>query len=327
VAKENRDIYVTGADGFLGSHLVDSLKEEKRVRAVVRQQEGLQTRNIESQGRTDIVRGDITDSSCVRKFLEPEREKPKTVVHLAAQSDVQKSWDSPFTTLKTNTIGTAKILEQAKIASADTKIIFAGTSEQYGNQQQKTLTERSQLNPESIYGSSKTCSDFLCENYCKKHDGVNGFTMRMFNLFGPRQRPSCLTPTIIQQAIQQKRIALGNLTPKRDFLYVQDAVRAIKTLLEEPANRFDRYVFGTGRPYSVKEWCEKILNVGVENGYWEEKASIKQKESRKRDSSNEIDCLTADSTKAQDELGWSAGTNTGQRIADTIGYYKNQTEK
>lgn len=305
---------------------MDSLKQ-RRVRAMVQQQEGLQPRNIESQGKTEIIRGDITDSSCVRKFLEPEKKKPKTVVHLAAQSDVQKSWKSPFTTLKTNILGTTKILEQAKLISANTKIIFAGTSEQYGNQQEsEKLTENSQLKPESIYGSSKTCSDFLCENYCKKHSGINGFTMRMFNLFGPRQRPSCLTPTIIQQAIQQRRVELGNLTPKRDFLYVQDAVKAIKALLNEPIEGFDRYVFGTGRPYSVKQWCEKILEVGAKNGHWEEEVPIKQKESRKRDSSNEIDCLTAGSTKARDKLGWSAGTNTSQRIADTIRYYKNQTE-
>jgi len=236
----DRPVLVTGADGFVGSHLVDRLvKQGADVHAFVRATSSGELNNIaRHSGEVTVRRGDLRDQHSVRGALEPLTEYSDILVfHLAAQAHVGESWERPYETVATNVTGTLNLLQACVNLDLDiAKFDTAGTSEEYGNVKREMadkhdyedgrvlLSERSPVNPKSIYATSKLAADFLTMNY---HDayGLPTVTTRMFNNYGPRQNPRYITGTIITQALERDVVELGNLRPKRDMCYVSDGVR------------------------------------------------------------------------------------------------------
>ena len=275
-AYRDRTCLVTGADGFMGSHLTDALVAlGAHVIAFVRATSSGALNNI-GHLRDDltVVFADLTDRTSVdylvRDHLVVAPDRPY-VFHLGAQAHVGESWHRPYETVMANTVGTLNLLQsivdhRVELEKFDT----AGTSEEYGNVREAVahhhdfdesgsliLHERSPINPKSIYATAKVAADFLTMNY---HDayGVPGVVTRMFNNYGPRQNPRYVTGTIITQALTRPEVELGALEPLRDFCFCTDGVRGHLTVAAKGIAG-DVYVYGQGENISMADWSDLIL--------------------------------------------------------------------
>ena len=226
-AYRERTILVTGADGFMGSHLTDALVElGASVHAFVRATSSGALNNIgHLRNRLKVHFADLTDKTSVdyliRELKESALDRPY-VFHLGAQAHVGESWHRPYETVMANTIGTLNLLQSIVDHGLEVeKFDTAGTSEEYGNVREAVadqhdfdeqggliLHERSPINPKSIYATAKVAADFLTMNYFDAF-GLPGVVTRMFNNYGPRQNPRFVTGTIITQALVSETIELG----------------------------------------------------------------------------------------------------------------------
>jgi dTDP-glucose 4,6-dehydratase len=336
----DRPVFVTGADGFVGSHLTERLVEYgANIHVFVRATSSGELRNIRHL-RDDITvhRGDLRDKHSVERAMKPLREYSDTIVfHLAAQAHVGESWERPYETVDTNVNGTLNLLQSIvdldiEIAKFDT----AGTSEEYGNVREEVkenhefdgdgrvlLSERSPVNPTSVYATSKLAADFLTMNYNDAY-GLPTVTTRMFNNYGPRQNPRYITGTIITQALERDIVELGNLKPKRDMCYVSDGVRGhLHVALEGSPG--EQYVYGYGENISMQEWADTILEVGSEHEYWEN-PEIVQDDDRFRPGDSDVEELLVGYEKLNEETGWEPKVSWRDGIRRTIDWYANNPD-
>src|SRR5207253_4534993 len=234
-----RTCLVTGADGFMGSHLTDALVHlDANVHAFVRGTSSGALNNIgHLWPNLKVHFADLTDRTSVDYLVKELLDAPDRpyVFHLGAQAHVGESWHRPYETVLANTIGTLNLLQSIVDHGLELeKFDTAGTSEEYGNVREAftdqhdfdpdggvVFHERSPINPKSVYATSKVAADFLTMNYYDAY-GVPGVVTRMFNNYGPRQNPRYVTGTIITQALVREQIELGNLEPLRDFCFCTD---------------------------------------------------------------------------------------------------------
>ena len=327
-AYEGRTCLVTGADGFMGSHLTDALVElGADVVAFVRATSSGALNNI--GGKRDriarVVFADLTDKTSIDylvRDLKHVGDKPY-VFHLGAQAHVGESWHRPYETVMANTIGTLNLLQSIVDHDLELeKFDTAGTSEEYGNVRESVahhhdfddgggliLHERSPINPKSIYATSKVAADFLTMNY---HDayGLPAVVTRMFNNYGPRQNPRYVTGTIITQALERSRIELGQLDPLRDFCFCTDGVRGHLTVAAK-GTPGDVYVYGQGENISMADWAAMILRVGEEGGYWPAGREIVTTAARFRPGASEVMALRVGYDKLEAETGWTPKISLG----------------
>lgn len=335
-----RPVFVTGADGFVGSHLIDTLVGfGANVHAFVRATSSGELNNIRHHGEAITVhRGDLRDKHSVERALSALSEHDDTIIfHLGAQAHVGESWDRPYETIDTNVTGTLNLLQSIIDLDLDiAKFDTAGTSEEYGNIKAEMadkherqddggvlLSERSPVNPTSVYATSKLAADFLTMNF---HDayGLPAVTTRMFNNYGPRQNPRYITGTIITQALERDVVELGNLEPKRDMCYVNDGVRGhLHVALE--GNPGEQYVYGYGDNTSMRDWTNLILDVGAEHGYWE-RPEISQREDRFRPGDSDVEELRVGYKKLNEETGWEPEVEWEEGIRRTIDWYANNRD-
>lgn len=182
------------------------------------------------------------------------------------------------------------------------------------------LSERSPVNPTSVYATSKLAADFLTMNF---HDayGLPTVTTRMFNNYGPRQNPRYITGTIITQALERNIVELGNLEPKRDMCFVEDGVRGhLHVALEGTPG--EQYVYGYGKNISMQEWTELILSVGSEHEYWDN-PEIVQDERRFRPGDSDVEELLVGFEKLNRETGWEPKVSWEEGVLKTIDWYAN----
>src|SRR5438552_4180735 len=276
-AYDGRTVLVTGADGFMGSHLTEGLVElGATVIAFVRATSSGALNNIgHLRGRIRVVFADLTDKTSVDYLVRDlcAADDRPYVFHLGAQAHVGESWHRPYETVMANTIGTLNLLQSIVDHKLELeKFDTAGTSEEYGNVHEAVkhqhdfdehgliLHERSPINPKSIYATAKVAADFLTMNY---HDayGVPGVVTRMFNNYGPRQNPRYVTGTIITQALERETIELGALEPLRDFCFCTDGVRG-HLMVAAHGIPGDLYVYGQGKNISMADWAALILEIG-----------------------------------------------------------------
>src|SRR5436190_1375171 len=289
-----RTCLVTGADGFMGSHLTEALVGlDANVHAFVRATSSGALNNIgQIRRRLKVHFADLTDKTSVDYLVRELCEAPDRpyMFHLGAQAHVGESWHRPYETVMANTVGTLNLLQSVVDHKLELeKFDTAGTSEEYGNvhdamrafhtfdeEQSLILHERSPINPKSIYATSKVAADFLTMNYFDAY-GVPGVVTRMFNNYGPRQNPRYVTGTIITQALEREQIELGALDPLRDFCFCTDGVRGHLTVAARGVPG-DLYVYGPGKNISMNEWAALIFEVGAREGFWPADREIVQTE-------------------------------------------------
>jgi dTDP-glucose 4,6-dehydratase len=336
-AYAGRTVLVTGADGFMGSHLTEALVHlDAQVVAFVRATSSGALNNIgRLRDRLTVKFADLTDRTSIDylvKDLARASDRPY-VFHLGAQAHVGESWHRPYETTITNVVGTLNLLQSIVDHGLELeKFDTAGTSEEYGNVRETVahhhdfdsgggvvFHERSPLNPKSVYATSKVAADFLTMNY---HDafGVPGVVTRMFNNYGPRQNPRFVTGTIITQALVRERIELGQLEPMRDFCFCTDGVRGHLTVAARGIPG-DVYVYGQGENISMRDWAELILRVGEERGYWPGDRELVSVASRYRPGASEVIALRVGYEKLHRETGWQPTVSWDEGVARTIAWY------
>src|SRR5918999_846248 len=332
-----RTVLVTGADGFMGSHLTDALVElGANVTAFVRATSSGALNNISHlRDHLTVKFADLTDRTSIDYLVRELKQAPDRpyVFHLGAQAHVGESWHRPYETVMANTVGTLNLLQAIVDHGLELeKFDTAGTSEEYGNVREAVahhndfdeqgsliLHERSPINPKSIYATAKVAADFLTMNY---HDafGLPGVVTRMFNNYGPRQNPRYVTGTIITQALTRPRVELGALEPLRDFCFCTDGVRGHLTVAAHGIPG-DVYVYGQGHNISMRDWVDLILRIGEENGYWPGDREVVSTPARFRPGASEVIALRVGYEKLHAETGWEPLVSWEDGILRTIAWY------
>jgi NDP-hexose 4,6-dehydratase len=312
-------VAVTGAEGFIGSHLVEALvRRGNRVRAMVlynmfSSTGWLETLNPEVTGQVDVVFGDVRDPATVRELVEGA----EVVYHLAAIGSVPYSYSAPRSFIDTNTIGTMHVLEAAR-ACRTPRVVHTSTSETYGTARTVPISESHPLQAQSPYAASKVAGDKLAESYHLSF-GLPVVTLRPFNTFGPRQSTRAVIPQIITQlASGSKQLMLGALDPTRDFSYVTDTAEAFITLGEAPASAVLGELFncGPGDDIAIGKLAEDIARLmGVE-------ADIVEDPQRLRPKDSEVMRLVCDATKLRERTGWQPRYTRDEGLRETIAWYR-----
>jgi dTDP-glucose 4,6-dehydratase len=338
-----RTVLVTGADGFMGSHLTEALVHlEAKVVAFVRATSSGALNNIGGlRDRLRVVFADLTDKTSIDYLMRELADAPDRpyVFHLGAQAHVGESWHRPYETVMANTVGTLNLLQSVVDHGVELeKFDTAGTSEEYGNVHQSVahhhdydelggliLHERSPINPKSIYATAKVAADFLTMNY---HDayGVPGVVTRMFNNYGPRQNPRYVTGTIITQALSRPEIELGALEPLRDFCFTTDGVRGHLTVAAEGIPG-DLYVYGQGKNVSMRDWADLIVRIGGEEGLWPSDRHVVTTERRLRPGSTDVMALRVGYEKLHRETGWEPRVSWEEGVLRTIHWYARNRDR
>jgi dTDP-glucose 4,6-dehydratase len=336
-----RTVLVTGADGFMGSHLTDALCHlGADVHAFVRATSSGALNNIgHLRSQLNVHFADLTDKTSVDYLIRDLDGTKPYVFHLGAQAHVGESWHRPYETVMANTLGTLNLLQSIVDHGLEIEMFdTAGTSEEYGNPRESVahhhdfddaggliLHERSPINPKSVYATSKVAADFLTMNY---HDafGLPAVVTRMFNNYGPRQNPRYVTGTIVTQALERSEIELGQLEPLRDFCFCTDGVRGHLTVAAKGIPG-DVYVYGQGENISMADWSDLIIRTGEAHGFWPAGRHVVTTEARYRPGASEVMALRVGYEKLNRETGWEPKVSWEEGVLRTIQWYAETRER
>jgi len=292
-----KKIFVTGASGFIGSHLVELLLQKNYfVTALCPYSTDNSIgwlENIKKTKKLKIINGDICDED----FITRVTENHEAIIHLAALISIPYSYLSPRTYVSNNIMGTLNILEAGR-KNKIKKILHTSTSEVYGSAQYSPIDEKHPLVAQSPYSASKISSDKLAESYYRSF-GLEVAIIRPFNTFGPRQSARAVIPTIITQVLKNKKIIkLGSINTKRDFTFVEDTAKGFIKALETKNIGGETINLGTGTTFSIKEIIEVIRE------YTKKKFLIKLDSKRIRPKKSEVNLLISNNNKAKKILKW-----------------------
>lgn len=294
-----KKIFVSGADGFIGSHLVQALLAENLQIRTFLYYNSLgswgwleEAKHPQSQGLS-VFSGDIRDPHGVRKAMEG----CEAVLHLAALIGIPYSYHSPDTYVDTNIKGTLNILQAGRDLGVK-RIIHTSTSEVYGTARTVPIREDHPLQGQSPYSATKIGADQLALSFYHSF-GLPVTILRPFNTYGPRQSARAVIPTIITQILKGKReIQLGSIHPTRDLVFVEDTVDGFLKALEAPNSAGEVIQLGTGHEISIGDLANLIAELmGV-------KIRIREDAQRVRPKGSEVERLVADASKAKKLLGW-----------------------
>lgn len=312
-------ILVTGAEGFIGSHLTELLVEKGySVKAFVRYNFTNNWGWLETSKYLkdiEVYTGDVRDYDSVYDAMKDV----DVVFHLAALIGIPYSYVSPLAYIKTNTEGTYNILEAGRKLGVD-RIIVTSTSEIYGTAQYVPIDEKHPYNPQSPYAASKASADHLALSYYRSFD-TPVTIIRPFNTYGPRQSARAIIPTIITQVLSGKtQIRLGNLTPTRDLNYVKDIASGFITVGLHEKTIGDVYNIGSGREISIGELAQKIVDL------LGRQVEIVQDEQRVRPDKSEVERLLCNANKAKALTGWEPKYTLEEGLKETIEWIQNNMQ-
>jgi NAD dependent epimerase/dehydratase len=307
-----KKVVVTGAGGFIGSHLVEALVVAgASVTAVVRYNSGSLIGNLAFLERrirdnVRVVSGNIEDSDFMYRTIEGQ----EIVLHLAALIAIPYSYAAPRSYVRANLEGTLNVLEAARRYNV-ARVVHTSTSEVYGTALRVPIDESHPLQGQSPYSASKIAADKLAESYyCSFATPV--MTLRPFNTFGPRQSARAFIPTIISQAFSRDEIRLGSLTPERDMTFVSDTVAGFMAAALTPGIEGSTINLGTGETHSVGWFAERLLSLmGIAK-------PIVQEKQRMRPELSEVRKLVSDNTLARNKMNWSPKVTLDDGLRSTI---------
>lgn len=308
---------VTGADGFIGSHLVERLVADgAKVRAFCLYNSfgsagWLDDVDPVTRAQIDIRLGDIRDA----RFVEAATEDVEIVFHLAALIAIPYSYAAAESFVETNVRGTLNALEAAKRAGVR-RFIQTSTSEVYGTPEILPITEAHPMQAQSPYAASKVAGDQLALAYHASH-GVPAVILRPFNTFGPRQSDRAVLPTMLRQLLAGRRqVRLGRLDTKRDLTYVGDTVDGFARAALAPDIEGETIQLGTGRSVSIGELFAMARGlIGVD-------AETVEDAARLRPAASEVMVLESDPSRARRLLGWEAATPLERGLQLTIDWLR-----
>jgi NAD dependent epimerase/dehydratase len=310
-------ILVTGADGFIGSHLVEALMARGcQVRAFVYYNSfnswgWLDTLPIEQQRSLDVFAGDIRDPNGVREAMKD----CDVVFHLAALIAIPFSYHSPDSYVDTNIKGTLNVLQAARQSGAQ-RVLVTSTSEVYGTAQYAPIDEKHPFQGQSPYSATKIGADRLAESFYRSFE-TPVITVRPFNTYGPRQSARAVIPTIITQLLSgADEISLGSVSPTRDFNYVKDTVQGFIALAEADEAVGEEVNIATGTEHSVGEVAQILID------QLNPAARIVTQDDRMRPDKSEVFRLIGDNAKIKRFTGWSPQYDITAGLADTVAWFK-----
>jgi dTDP-glucose 4,6-dehydratase len=309
---QNKNVFVTGAGGFIGSHLVEALiSQEANVRAFVRYNSKgdmghLSLLSPEVFSKLDVVTGDLRDLTAVTSAMQDI----DTVFHLGALIAIPYSYQHPANVVDSNIIGTMNALLAARQTKVK-RIVHTSTSEVYGTAKRVPIDETHPLQGQSPYSASKIAADKLAESFYRSYD-LPVVTLRPFNTYGPRQSTRAVIPTIITQALTQAIIYLGNLDATRDLTYVSDTVNGFLCAGEAQGVEGGTFNLGVGYEVKIGELADEIISlVG-------RKVEVKLDSSRLRPQKSEVERLLSDNRLAKEKLGWVPQVDLRDGLLKTI---------
>jgi dTDP-glucose 4,6-dehydratase len=310
-------VLVTGAGGFIGSHLVELLvREGHEVRAFLRyngRDDRGQIDRLPDEVRraVEVHRGDLKDPEAVRKAVEGRA----WVFHLGALIAIPYSYQNPLDVVQTNVVGTAHVLDACRANPELERVVLTSTSEVYGTAQYVPIDEKHPLRGQSPYAATKIGADALGESYHRAF-GLPVAILRPFNTFGPRQSARAIIPTIISQALARPVVRLGSLDPRRDLTYVKDTAAGFLAIAGSDAAIGRVVNIGRGDDLTIGELVERI---GQRLG---RPIRVETDASRVRPATSEVGRLLAGTALAQELFDWRPKYTLDQALDETIAWVR-----
>ena len=305
-----RRVLVTGAAGFIGSHLTERLVElGAHTRVLLRYTSSASRGWLAESPALDAVEifsGDVSD----RDVLARAMQDVEVVFHLAALIGIPYSYEAPTSYVRTNIEGTAAVLHAARAVGV-ARVVHTSTSEVYGTAVRVPMAEDHPIQPQSPYAASKAAADLLAFSYHRSF-GLEVAILRPFNTYGPRQSNRAIIPTIVTQALSRSTIELGHLSPTRDFTHVFDTVEGFIRVGEADGVGGETFNLGSGREISVADLANKI------QGILGTSRAVVAHPARRRPATSEVERLCADATKMRTRLGWAPRLSLDDGLRQTI---------
>ncbi len=318
-----RKVLITGADGFIGSHLAEAM-----VRAGAEVTALALYNAFDSHGWLDdvapevlrelrLVRGDVRDAQQMTTLMRGQ----EVVFHLAALIAIPYSYDAPASYVQTNVQGTVNVLTAARDGNVS-RFVHTSTSEVYGTARVTPITEDHPLQGQSPYAASKIAADMMAEAFHRSY-GLPVITLRPFNTYGPRQSERAVISTIIRQALDDRvpEIRLGDLAPERDFNFVENTVEAFLAVADAGDPCLGQtFNCGNGRMISIEDLVKKIVAItGCDK-------PVVREEKRARPQRSEVMALMADATRLREATGWAPRTALKDGLKRTVEWWAGRLE-
>jgi dTDP-glucose 4,6-dehydratase len=316
-SKSSRKVLVTGAGGFIGSHLVELMVQQGfHVRAFVRYNSRndigqLSLLDQQMLNQVEIISGDLRDSDAVLQAVKGV----DAIFHLGALIAIPYSYLHPKDVIETNVIGTTNVLLAARECGTE-RVIHTSTSEVYGSALRVPIDEDHPLQGQSPYSASKIGADKVAESFHRSF-GLPIITVRPFNTFGPRQSDRAVIPTIISQALTQDHLTLGSLDTRRDFTYATDTANGFLCAYKAPESVFGQvYNLGTGKDVTIGEIVEAVRKIVGKD------LPVETDSARIRPAKSEVLRLLSDNSKAKREIGWEPTVSLEEGLAKTTDWIR-----
>ena len=290
-----KQIMITGHNGFLGSNILLKLVSEKY--DITGISTTIKKNNSIKQIKRNIL--EIKDSDIVRN---------STIIHLAGMTDVAYCEKHPEECYNVNVIATQKILEIAR--KKNCSLIYPSTSHVYGIPKKLPIKETHPTNGISVYSESKILSEKLCQEYSKSY-GLNISVLRLFSIYGPKNAEYKVESEIIRHLLSSNVIKIGNLSPKRDFIYIDDVTKAFQIVIKNLKN-FNIYNVGSEKSYSIQEICDIL-----KKKYGKDITIVADKEKIRK---NDIKSVVSDCSKIK-RLGWKPKISINEGLELTLNWY------
>ncbi|HBV88702.1 MAG TPA: NAD-dependent dehydratase [Desulfosporosinus sp.] len=311
---EQKQVLITGAGGFIGSHLTETLvKAGAKVRVFIRYNsrdgrgnlEDLEPRLLE---QIEIIAGDLRDADAIERSVKG----CDAVFHLGALVGIPYSYKNPREVVETNILGTLNILTAARDHGVN-RVVHTSTSEVYGSARYVPIDESHPLQGQSPYSASKIGADKLAESFYASFD-LPVVTVRPFNCYGPRQSARAVIPTLITQALACQEIRLGNTDTLRDFTFVTDTAEGFIKAAQSSAGFGKVINIGSGKEISIGQLAQVITNT------IQSTAKIVVDETRVRPSKSEVDRLLSNNRLAKETIDWEPSVSLEEGIKRTVAW-------